>query len=168
MVGEGHAREGRGGGRHSGGCVREGLSVSLFPHSPAPLSYPQLGVLCPEPYATQQLWTGQVGYMVANIKQLKAARVGDTLQHTGKPVTRLPGFKPAKAMVYAGLFPVDGGDFEALAVVRKMEGEGGGGMQGGSGSGRGPGVSMQGLVVGCLCEQGSVSEALGLHAHVTS
>ena len=59
-------------------------------------------MLAPEPTPTGRLFTGQVGYVVLGIKTTKAARVGDTLHAAKKPVPQLPGFRPAKSMVYAG------------------------------------------------------------------
>jgi hypothetical protein len=63
----------------------------------------QVGVLAPEPTPTGQLHTGQVGYVILGIKTTKAARVGDTLHLVKRPVEPLPGFRPAKSMVFAGL-----------------------------------------------------------------
>ena len=62
----------------------------------------QIGVLAPEPVSTGRLCTGQVGYVITGMKTTKAARVGDTWHLSKRPVERLPGFKPAKAMVFAG------------------------------------------------------------------
>ena len=56
----------------------------------------------PEPTPTGQLHTGQVGYVILGIKTTKAARVGDTLHLVKRPVEPLPGFRPAKSMVFAG------------------------------------------------------------------
>ena len=51
------------------------------------------------------LYAGQVGYFIAGMKTVQEARVGDTIYHTKKPVTPFPGFKPAKPMVFAGIYP---------------------------------------------------------------
>ena len=74
----------------------EVLSISFLPG-------PQVGVLAPEPTPTGKLLTGQVGYVILGIKTTKAARVGDTLHAAKKPVLPLPGFRPAKSMVFAGV-----------------------------------------------------------------
>lgn len=64
----------------------------------------QLGVMCPEMTPTTALYTGQVGYLVTGLKSTKAVRVGDTWHaHTARDVEPLPGFKPAKAMMFAGV-----------------------------------------------------------------
>ena len=47
-------------------------------------------------------YAGQVGYIIAGMKDVKEAQIGDTLYHQHNPVESLPGFKPAKAMVFAG------------------------------------------------------------------
>lgn len=65
----------------------------------------QLGVLTPEMQPTQELRTGQVGYVVTGLKSIKAARVGDTWYHHKASPAPLPGFRPAKAMMYAGARP---------------------------------------------------------------
>ena len=51
---------------------------------------------------------------IAGMKTVHEARVGDTIYHTKKPVTPFPGFKPAKPMVFAGIYPVDSSDFESV------------------------------------------------------
>ncbi len=71
-------------------------------------------------YPTDKLFTGQVGYVITGNKDLKAARVGDTwtLHGTSHQAEPLPGFRPARSMVYAGLYPMNAADFDELAVVR--------------------------------------------------
>lgn len=73
-----------------------------------------IGIMHPELTPTGVLLTGQVGYIVSGMRSTKEARVGDTLYHTRQTVDPLPGFKPAKHMVFSGLFPADGSDFEGL------------------------------------------------------
>ncbi|XP_049372414.1 translation factor GUF1 homolog, mitochondrial isoform X1 [Solanum verrucosum] len=73
-----------------------------------------VGIMHPELVATGILLTGQVGYIVSGMRSTKEARVGDTLHHTRTVIQPLPGFKPAKHMVFSGLYPADGSDFEAL------------------------------------------------------
>lgn len=58
--------------------------------------------------------TGQVGWLIANMKNTVEARVGDTFFSTAHPVEPLPGFKPAKPMVFAGLYPINPVDLERL------------------------------------------------------
>lgn len=61
-----------------------------------------MGLLTPEPAATQQLRTGQVGYVITGMKSTRSARLGDTWHLLKQPVKPLPGFKPIKSMVFAG------------------------------------------------------------------
>jgi elongation factor 4 len=74
----------------------------------------EIGLMYPELTPMNALYAGQVGYLIAGMKTVKEARVGDTLFHQRKPVTPFPGFKPAKPMVFAGIFPIDNTDFELL------------------------------------------------------
>lgn len=74
-----------------------------------------LGVFTPKREPQEVLRAGEVGYIVAGIKEINGAPVGDTLTHTYAPATAsLPGFKKVKPQVFAGLFPVLGEDFPAL------------------------------------------------------
>ncbi|XP_016569853.1 translation factor GUF1 homolog, mitochondrial isoform X2 [Capsicum annuum] len=73
-----------------------------------------VGIMHPELVTTGILLAGQVGYIVSGMRSTKEARVGDTLHHTRTVIHPLPGFKPAKHMVFSGLYPADGSDFEAL------------------------------------------------------
>jgi translation elongation factor EF-4 len=57
---------------------------------------------------------GQIGYVVSNMKQVKEARIGDTFHKIGEKVTAEPGFKPAKPMMFAGVYPLDSEEFNAL------------------------------------------------------
>jgi elongation factor 4 len=68
----------------------------------------------PEPIPTDVLYTGQVGFLISGMKTVKEARIGDTFYHTKKPVKPLPGFKPAKSMVFAGIYPVETSDYDLL------------------------------------------------------
>ncbi|XP_061541945.1 uncharacterized protein guf1 isoform X5 [Phycodurus eques] len=74
----------------------------------------ELGLLRPEEHPTQKLFAGQVGYLVAGMKDVKEAQIGDTLYLQDQPVEALPGFKPAKAMVFAGMYPVDQSEYPGL------------------------------------------------------
>lgn len=74
-----------------------------------------LGVFTPKREAKNQLSAGEVGYVVAGIKEINGAPVGDTLTHAHRAATgMLPGFKTVKPQVYAGLFPISSDDFPAL------------------------------------------------------
>ena len=74
----------------------------------------QLGALTPKPVALQELEAGDVGFVVANIKQVADARMGDTIVEAGSSAAPLPGFEATKPMVFAGLFPVLADEYEPL------------------------------------------------------
>ena len=75
-----------------------------------------IGIFTPKMTATGQLSTGEVGYLVASIKEIHGAPVGDTIVSTkfADETPILPGFQKVKPQVYAGLFPVSSDDFETF------------------------------------------------------
>jgi GTP-binding protein LepA len=73
-----------------------------------------LGALTPKPVVFDELAAGDVGFVVANIKQVADARVGDTVIDAAHPAPPLPGFEAIKPMVFAGLYPVQSHEYEAL------------------------------------------------------
>ena len=74
-----------------------------------------VGVFSPRSQNREYLSAGQVGFIVAGIKELQAARVGDTVTLVTHPAEEpLPGFKPVQPQVFAGLFPVEANQFDAL------------------------------------------------------
>ncbi len=74
-----------------------------------------IGVFTPKAQDRDTLSAGQVGFVIAGIKELKAAKVGDTITHLAKPAAApLPGFKEVQPQVFAGLFPVESNQYEAL------------------------------------------------------
>ena len=74
-----------------------------------------LGVFTPKSVARENLSAGQVGFIIAGIKELKAAKVGDTVTLAAKPAAAaLPGFKEVQPQVFAGLFPVEANQYDAL------------------------------------------------------
>jgi GTP-binding protein LepA len=75
----------------------------------------QVGVFTPRSVQLQQLTAGQVGFIIAGIKELTAAKVGDTVTLAAKPAPEpLPGFKEVQPQVFAGLFPVESNQYDAL------------------------------------------------------
>jgi GTP-binding protein LepA len=73
-----------------------------------------MGVYTPKPLAVDELTAGEVGFVVANIKDVADAPVGDTVIEAARPAPALPGFQAIKPMVFAGLFPVNASDYEPL------------------------------------------------------
>ena len=75
----------------------------------------KVGVFTPKSCAKDSLAAGEVGFIIAGIKELKGARVGDTVTLAARPAAApLPGFKEIKPQVFAGLYPVDPNQYNAL------------------------------------------------------
>jgi len=75
----------------------------------------QVGVFTPKSQARDALEAGEVGFVVAGVKELREAKVGDTITRADKPAAAaLPGFKEIKPQVFAGLYPVESNQYEAL------------------------------------------------------
>ena len=75
----------------------------------------QVGVFTPKSQVRESLSAGEVGFIVAGIKELRAAKVGDTVTHADKRASvALPGFKEVKPQVFAGLYPVEANQYENL------------------------------------------------------
>jgi GTP-binding protein LepA len=75
----------------------------------------QIGVFTPKAQSCEVLAAGEVGFVVAGIRELRAAKVGDTISHADRPAEGpLPGFKEIKPQVFAGLYPVESNQYEAL------------------------------------------------------
>ncbi|RCX31863.1 translation elongation factor 4 [Thioalbus denitrificans] len=73
----------------------------------------QVGIFTPKRTRTEALRAGEVGFVVAGIKDINGAPVGDTLTHANRPADKqLPGFQKVRPQVFAGLFPVDSDDYE--------------------------------------------------------
>ncbi|TMH82039.1 MAG: elongation factor 4, partial [Betaproteobacteria bacterium] len=75
----------------------------------------QVGVFTPKSQAREQLSAGEVGFVTAGVRELQHARVGDTVTLVNRPAAApLPGFKEIKPQVFAGLYPVEASEYEAL------------------------------------------------------
>ncbi len=83
----------------------------------------EVGVFTPQLQPTDRLQTGEVGYVIAGVKQIGDARVGDTITEAARPAPiPLPGYREAKPMVFCGLFPVDSEDYPSLrAALQKLQ-----------------------------------------------
>ena len=96
------------------GVLRAGLKVRLMATGQ---DYPveQVGVFLPKPMIVAELGVGEVGFLVAGIKKVSDAQIGDTVTETARPTdTPFPGFKELKPMVFAGLYPVEGHQYPEL------------------------------------------------------
>uniref|UniRef100_A0A4W3I3L4 GTP binding elongation factor GUF1 n=2 Tax=Callorhinchus milii TaxID=7868 RepID=A0A4W3I3L4_CALMI len=81
----------------------------------------EVGILRPDEYPVEKLYAGQVGYLIAGMKEVKEAQIGDTFYLQNHPVEPLAGFKPAKPMVFAGMYPVDQSEYSNLRkAVEKL------------------------------------------------
>ena len=74
----------------------------------------KVGVFAPEAATLDALFAGEVGFIAAGIKEVREAKIGDTITEANAYVEPLPGFKELKPVVFAGIFPVDNDDFEDL------------------------------------------------------
>ena len=75
----------------------------------------EVGVFTPGVLPIKELSAGDVGYVTASIKNVRDARVGDTITEAARPTDKaLPGYKPAIPMVYSGIYPVDGAKYDEL------------------------------------------------------
>jgi GTP-binding protein LepA len=83
----------------------------------------EVGVFTPRMTKLDELVTGDVGYIIANMKSPSEVKIGDTITETAKPAPEpLPGFKEIQPMVFSGIYPVSTDDFEALkAAVGKLQ-----------------------------------------------
>ena len=104
------------------GAVRPRMKVRLMA-AREDYEVEQVGVFAPKPEAVDQLGVGEVGFLIANVKNVVDARIGDTVTETSRPAAApLPGFKETKPMVFAGLYPVESHQYadlrEALEKLR--------------------------------------------------
>jgi GTP-binding protein LepA len=75
----------------------------------------KVGVFAPHPLEVPGLGAGEVGFVIAGIKVVQDAKVGDTITHLHRPTeAALPGFKEVKPMVFSGLYPIDSGEYDSL------------------------------------------------------
>ncbi|MGH6636502.1 MAG: translation elongation factor 4 [Gammaproteobacteria bacterium] len=96
------------------GCLKTGMGICVM-SSERTFRTDIVGILTPKPQPRAELCAGDVGYVIAGIKDIEGAPVGDTLTEAKRPAAQaLPGFKQVKPNVFAGLFPVDSGQYEDL------------------------------------------------------
>jgi GTP-binding protein LepA len=75
----------------------------------------EVGVISPEPVPSDGLAAGEVGYLITGVKDVRQARVGDTVTSANQPAAEpLPGYAHPRPMVFSGLYPVDGDDYPEL------------------------------------------------------
>ncbi len=100
--------------RLADGRVRPGMRILLMSNGRT-YDVQQVGVFTPEMRPVEELSAGQVGYLTASIKRVADAKVGETITEAARPTAEpFPGYRDAKPMVFAGLYPIEDTDYEAL------------------------------------------------------
>ncbi|MFH0926276.1 MAG: translation elongation factor 4 [bacterium] len=96
------------------GTIKPGLKIMIMSNNKV-YEASEIGVFSPNMTPIDSLSSGEVGYLFANIKNIKDANIGDTITNVKNPTPiPLPGYKPIKPMVFSGLYPVDSGQYELL------------------------------------------------------
>ena len=96
------------------GSIRKGDKVKFF-NTGMEYTADEVGVLKMDMIPTQQLSTGEVGYIISGIKNAKEVKVGDTITHVDESCDKaIAGFQEVKPMVFAGVYPIDPSDYENL------------------------------------------------------
>jgi GTP-binding protein LepA len=96
------------------GVLRPGMKIRLMAEG-QDYDAEQVGAFSPKPIVMQELGVGEVGFLVANIKKISDAKIGDTITEAVRPTAEaFPGFKELKPMVFAGLYPVEGHQYPEL------------------------------------------------------
>lgn len=100
--------------RVTDGAIRSKMKIKMMATSRA-AEVEELGVLRPNMEVVNQLSAGEVGYVITGIKDIEEIRVGDTITEIKKPASQpLPGYREIKPMVFSGLYPIEGGEYENL------------------------------------------------------
>jgi GTP-binding protein LepA len=104
------------------GALRRGMKVRMMQGGEI-FEVSEVGIFAPELRPADSLAAGEVGYVIAGIKQIGDARVGDTITEAGRPAASpLPGYQEAKPMVFCGLYPSDSDDYPNLrAALERLQ-----------------------------------------------
>ena len=96
------------------GVLKKGLTVKFFSTGTEAV-VEEIGYLKPKQVPSEQLSAGEAGYVICGIKDIHTVRVGDTVMEKARPLAAaLPGYKEAKPVVFAGIFPIDQTEYTAL------------------------------------------------------
>ena len=96
------------------GSVKPGDKIQLM-ETKRSYEVEEVGIFTPEMQPTTELHTGAVGYLIAGIREIDKAKIGDTItHHTNPTTTALPGYREMKPLVFSGLYPADTNQFQAL------------------------------------------------------
>lgn len=103
--------------RVKNGSIKKGDIIQLMA-SEASYEVLEVGVNTPKPVKKDILDAGDVGYVIAAIKDIQTVRVGDTITHKHRPaLTSLPGYRTLNSVVFCGIYPMDASDYEDLRVA---------------------------------------------------
>jgi len=104
------------------GTLREGDRIMFF-HTGKPFDAEEVGVLEMKRLRTGELTAGNVGYLIAGVKDVHDTKVGDTVTSASRPArSALPGYKEVKPMVFSGMYPTNAEDFEDLrSAIEKLQ-----------------------------------------------
>lgn len=96
------------------GVVKKGMRIRML-SSGQLFEVTRLGIFSPGPLEVSEMGAGEVGFLMAGIREIKETRIGDTIAaEEGSATEPLPGFKAMKPMVFSGLYPADAGQYQAL------------------------------------------------------
>jgi len=96
------------------GVLKKGMRIRFMAEA-QDYDAEQLGIFTPKAIPIDELGVGEVGFLVANVKKISDAKIGDTITETARPTQEpFPGFKELKPMVFAGLYPVEGHEYPEL------------------------------------------------------
>jgi GTP-binding protein LepA len=96
------------------GAIRTGMKAR-FMIAGEEFDIEQVGIFSPKPVPVDSLGVGEVGFVIANIKRISDAKLGDTITEAARPTSEpFPGFRELKPMVFAGLYPVEGHQYPEL------------------------------------------------------
>jgi GTP-binding protein LepA len=99
------------------GSVKRGTKIKLFA-TDNNYEVKEVGIFTPKMTAIDQLVAGDVGYIIANMKSAAEVKIGDTVTDANRGCTEpLPGYKEIQPMVFAGIYPIDTSDYEALKMA---------------------------------------------------
>ena len=96
------------------GVIRKGMKITFMAEG-QDYEAEQLGIFTPKAVPVEELGVGEVGFLVANVKKISDAKIGDTITETNRRTAEpFPGFKELKPMVFAGFYPVEGSEYPLL------------------------------------------------------
>ncbi len=96
-----------------GGSIKVGEEISFLATGVKSIIL-QLGFLTPKPHYAEELKSGEVGFIVTNIKDLSLVKVGDTITHPKEAAEPLPGYQEARPVVFLSFFPTDSSEFQKM------------------------------------------------------